>query len=181
MMKNIKNKLFVLLLFFGISSLANGCFSFSNNSLEDPILIGQVNLSEIQGLDWYVENYNGYKPADKIIQSIIQKSNDKDLRIEIYFGTWCTDSQYGVPRLIKLLELIDFDMKRVKLIGIDEDKVVPNVDEETAKQLDVQMAPTFIFYEDNKELNRFVEFPKETLEEDVLSILSNEGYQHSYK
>lgn len=181
-MIKLKVQLLVLLMFFGISSsfAAENCPPLFNSS-DDPILLGELKISEIEQFKWYKENYAAYQPNAKIVKSIQNKIKDRTLQIEIYFGTWCPDSQYEVPNLIKLLEMIDFDMTQVKLVGLGRDKVVPDVDEKTASQLDIKMIPTFIFYEDGKEINRFVEFAQTTLEEDVLSIVSNENYQHSYK
>ena len=33
---------------------------------------------------------------------------------------------------------------------------------------------------DNTEVNRIVEFPKESLESDILKILNDEDYKHAY-
>lgn len=150
-------------------------------TIEDPILVGELKLSEIEELGWFIENYNAYQPDMNVVKSIARKIMDKNIRIKIYFGTWCPDSQYEVPRLIKLLKSFDFDIEKVTLVGLDRDKKIPNVTEKQAAQLDIKMIPTFVFFEDDKEMNRFVEFARETLERDVLSILSNEDYQHSYK
>ncbi len=40
--------------------------------------------------------------------------------------------------------------------------------------------PTIIFNLDNIEVNRIVEFPKESLEIDILKILNDEDYKHVY-
>jgi len=180
-MKNLKKNVLVFVLFFGISLVLANENPVVTTTTSDPILVGELKISDIEGFDWYTENYADYNPDLATVKSIGRLVQDKDLSIEIYFGTWCSDSQYGVPRLIKLLKVIDFDMDKVKLVGLDRDKVVPNVDEEKAKKLDIKMAPTFIFYEHRKELNRFVEFARETLEQDVLAIVSGDDYKHSYK
>ena len=41
--------------------------------------------------------------------------------------------------------------------------------------------PTFIFYDkDGKEIGRYVEYARETLEKDILKILTGKEYKHSY-
>ena len=40
--------------------------------------------------------------------------------------------------------------------------------------------PTIIFYKDDMEFNRIVELTIETLEKDILSILSDSGYENDY-
>ena len=37
-----------------------------------------------------------------------------------------------------------------------------------------------IFFKDNKELNRIVEFPIQTLEQDMLEILKGNPYKNAY-
>lgn len=185
-MKKLRKYFSITLLIAGLSFIyANECQPSlqDKNSLEEQetILLGELKLSDIEDFEWYKENFNSYKPDISIVESISKKAKNRDLKIEIYFGTWCPDSQREVPRLIKLLEISNFNMNNVKLIGLDRDKIVPNLTEKKAKELDIQMVPTFVFYEDNTYLNRFVEFAVKTLEDDVLSILSDEDYQHSYK
>lgn len=148
---------------------------------KNPILLGELEVNQIENFDWYKKNYTSYSPKEATTKQIKQLADNQKLSIEIYFGTWCPDSQYEVPRLLKLLHLVDFDMNNVKIIGLGRDKKVPNVSEEVAKKLDIQMIPTFIFYDSDEEINRFVEYAVESLEEDMLAILAHKDYKHSYK
>ena len=45
---------------------------------------------------------------------------------------------------------------------------------------DLIRVPTFIFFKNGKEVGRFVERPRETLEKDMLKILKGEPYKHAY-
>ena len=40
--------------------------------------------------------------------------------------------------------------------------------------------PTIIFNKEDIEINRIVEFPMESLEDDILKILNDEDYKHVY-
>ncbi|NEW80631.1 MAG: thioredoxin, partial [Gelidibacter sp.] len=40
---------------------------------------------------------------------------------------------------------------------------------------------TFIIYKDDKEIGRFVEYPRESVEADLLKIVSGLPYKHSYE
>jgi thiol-disulfide isomerase/thioredoxin len=96
-------------------------------------------------------------------------------------GTWCEDSQREFPVFIKLLDQIEFNFNNLTLVGVDEDKIVPNLSEKEREKLNVFNVPTIIVYDKNgKEVNRFVEFPQQTLEEDLLKIFSGEDYKHVY-
>ena len=49
-------------------------------------------------------------------------------------------------------------------------------------QLDLKIirVPTFIFYKDEEEIGRYVEYPRESMEKDILKILTRQPYKHSY-
>ena len=175
-------KIYSLIILSSLSLFLETYPSENLNSIDqEDILIGDLEISEIENFNWFQKNYKSYSPKKETIDAIHKQLQQKDIRIEIYFGTWCSDSQIEVPSIIKLMELVNFDTSKIKLIGVNRDKVVPNVDEAKAKQLNVQMVPTFIIYKNGKELNRYVEFAQESLEQDLLSILKEEGYKHSYK
>jgi thioredoxin-related protein len=63
--------------------------------------------------------------------------------------------------------------------------IVLNRAKETPNNLqegyNITNVPTFIFYKKGKEIGRFVEFPRETLEKGILKIVSGKPYKHSYK
>ena len=92
-------------------------------------------------------------------------------------GTWCEDSQREVAPMLKILKESGFTIEDMELIAVSEDKDTPSGLE---KKYDLFNVPTLIFSRDNKELNRIVEFPIETLEKDMLSILKDDGYKNAY-
>ena len=92
-------------------------------------------------------------------------------------GTWCEDSQRETPNFIKILKQVDFDFNNLELITVNREKITPQGLE---NGLNITNVPTFIFYKDGKEINRIVEFPIESLEEDMINILTNKDYKHAY-
>lgn len=186
-MKALKAVCLVLFVFCGIAMSSEKRMNSLEaedvmSSIQDSVLIGKLEVKDIESFDWYAENYSAYKPNSKVLSKLkAVMVHEENVEIEIYFGTWCPDSQFEVPRLIKLLDVINFDKKKISLIGVDRDKVVPNISKDQAESLSIEMVPTFIFLEDHTEFNRFVELPRKTLEKDILSILSKENYEHSYK
>ena len=92
-------------------------------------------------------------------------------------GTWCEDSQNQVPKFYKILNDIHFPEDKVTLITMLRDKTTPEAFE---KNLYITNVPTFIFFENDKELNRIVESPVENLEKDMFTILSKKPYRHIY-
>lgn len=165
---------------FGLVFLLICNFTFA----QQENIIGKTNKQAILKSDhnsWYSENYKTYKPQPESIEKLNELLNNSDFKIEVYFGSWCSDSQRELPRLIKLLEYTKFNFDNLKLVGVGRDKIVPNVSEEQREQLNVNNVPTIIVYKDGKEINRFVEYAQESLERDMIKILSNQTYKHSYQ
>ncbi|MCB0473638.1 MAG: thioredoxin family protein, partial [Flavobacteriaceae bacterium] len=68
--------------------------------------------------------------------------------------------------------------KNLELITVDHSKKTPD---NLQEGLNITNVPTFIFYKKGKEIGRFVEYPRETLEKDILAIISGQPYKHSYE
>jgi len=49
------------------------------------------------------------------------------------------------------------------------------------KDLNITNIPTFIFYKNGKEMHRIVESPMESLEKDMLKIITGQPYKHAYE
>jgi thiol-disulfide isomerase/thioredoxin len=156
--------------------------SFTSSAQEDMI-IGETSIPELMNNDnfeWFNSNYKAFKSQPEHIKQISELFAENNYTLEVYFGTWCSDSQREVPNLIKILDESKFDFKRLKLIGVPESKEVPNISEEKRKLLNITNVPTIIVYENGKEVNRYVEYAVDTLEQDLIKILSKEPYKHSY-
>lgn len=170
-------KLLILLFLF------SACKNQEQINVTEPyedtiILVGPANLEGFQQepfLEWYDENYNAYIVNDSLSNLI--KGSIESVEIKTFMGTWCEDSQRETPNFIKILKHIDFDFNNHELITVNREKTTPQGLEEG---LNITNVPTFIFYKDGKEINRIVEFPLESLEEDMIKILTNKDYKHAY-
>jgi len=89
-----------------------------------------------------------------------------DLHIDIYFGTWCHDSQREVPKMLNILN----KNKTIssKLIALDYDKNDP---QGLADSMGVKYTPTFIVSIKNNELGRIIERPTQTLVADITKMI----------
>ena len=92
-------------------------------------------------------------------------------------GTWCEDSIREIPYLFNILNSINYNIESVEIICVDENKNTP---EGYEKDFEIIKVPTIIFLKKNEEINRIVEFPVETLQKDIIKILSNNNYKHAY-
>jgi thiol-disulfide isomerase/thioredoxin len=142
-------------------------------------LIGYAQKSDFlkEGYNyWFTPNYKNYKVDDNLVAKI--KPLLKNVTIKAFMGTWCSDSKEQTPALYKILDAADFNYKNLKLVAVDRDKKTPG---SLQKGYNIHHVPTFIFYKNDKEIGRFVEYPQETIEKDMLKILSGEPYKHSYQ
>lgn len=145
---------------------------------EEEVLVGSIEQEDLQQaphMAWFDPMYQSYNPSEKELKVIQENINDYE--IKLFMGTWCADSQREVPKFLKLLELSDFNMDNLEIKAVEEDKTLPN---NKQQEYDVVYVPTIIFLKDGKEVNRFVEFPQETLEKDIAAIVSGEEYENSY-
>lgn len=151
--------------------------SLKSSTLEgEEILLGKITLAQLKLFSpWYQKEYDFYKVNTSQVEEL--KSLLKHVQITLLLGTWCEDSQREVAPMLKILKESGFTIEDMELIAVSEDKDTPSGLE---KKYDLFNVPTLIFSRDNKELNRIVEFPIETLEKDMLSILKDDGYENAY-
>ena len=118
------------------------------------------------GPEWG-RNYEKYVPPDALVDGL-KARRSMISRVEVYLGTWCSDSCENVPRFIKIMDLLSaawpvqyFDVAEKESGGTSF----------FIEELHVDRVPTFIFYRDGREIGRIVEKPKVGMIEDVLEIL----------
>ncbi|MRT17005.1 thioredoxin family protein [Vitellibacter sp. q18] len=145
---------------------------------ETVMLLGKANRKGLQMdafKDWFDAGYDTYSVDSETLEKI--KPLLKDVTITLFMGTWCEDSQRETPHFYKILDQANYDESKLELITVSEEKTTPQGFEEGKNITNV---PTIIFYKNNKELGRIVEYPIETLEKDMLAILSGKEYKHAY-
>lgn len=134
------------------------------------ILTGQITRGELFEAkpDW-MQEYISYVPAKDLIDSIRTISGGTG--VEIFLGTWCSDSRREVSRFFKILDQCDeHAFSDLTMWALDRDKRLPH-DNSIVESKDVWFVATIIFYRDGKELGRIVEFPAKSLEADMFKIL----------
>lgn len=145
---------------------------------QEEILTGKISVSELKEApysEWYSESYDTYALGDLKTDELV--SMLEGVEIKIFMGTWCSDSQREIPRFYKIMDGIKFQDEDLELIAVNREKTTP---ERLEENLDIRRVPTFIFYKDGEEMGRIVEYPIESLEADMLKILSGEEYEHAY-
>lgn len=136
-----------------------------------PLLTGIEKMDKAQilktGPEWGT-NYVRYRVDESFLDALKAKIGD-NLKIDVYLGTWCSDSLNNVPKFIKILDLVRNPNVVVNFYNVKR-KASSDV-KYYVEDLKVERVPTFIFYRDGKEIGRIVENPKNSLVEDFLEII----------
>jgi thiol-disulfide isomerase/thioredoxin len=149
----------------------------------DPKLLGNCTLQQLEKepyATWYTKNFAAYEPNSEVVNAI-KKANPSKYSVKVFFGSWCGDSKRELPKMTKLLEKLSFPAKNLTLIGVDDSTdVYKQSPQREEAGLNIFRVPTFIFYENNKEVGRIVEYAAETMERDLLKIFSKKEYTPNY-
>ncbi len=152
------------------------------NEGETPYLLGKIDKTGLTSDNykaWFDKNYDDYQPDQNTIDQLSVNLNN--YTVQVFLGTWCGDSKREVPRFYKILEACRFPESQLEVIALsnkrDMYKQSPNHEEQG---LNIHRVPTFIIYQNNVEINRIVEYPVETLEKDMLRIVTSNNYIPNY-
>jgi thiol-disulfide isomerase/thioredoxin len=149
----------------------------------DPDLLGNCSLQQLEKspyAEWYSKNFDAYKPNPEVVDAL-KKRNLSKYSVQVFFGSWCGDSKRELPKMTRLLEKLSFPQKNISLIGVEDSTELYKQD--PARQtvgMNIFRVPTFVIYENNKEIGRIVEYPVETMERDLLQILIKKEYRPNY-
>lgn len=112
--------------------------------------------------------YRDYKVNEEKLAAL--QAIPMDYHITIVLGTWCGDSKYWVPNFLKLTDAIGIPEKQLKFVTVDGSKKTENG---LLDGLNILKVPTFIVYnKENQEMGRIIEGPQDTLEAELLTILT---------
>ena len=150
----------------------------------DRILYGKItrdSLLQEPYNKWFTKGMTEYNPNTETKNKLLQQPT-KNISIEIFFGSWCGDSKREVPRFIKMLDEIKFNMANTKLVCVGgSDSLYKQSPQREEKGKGIFRVPVFIVYKNGVEINRINEYPSMSLEKDFLSILTGDVYSPNYK
>ena len=104
---------------------------------------------------WMKNDISWYKPNADCVTNLTAVKDT--IQLMVFVGTWCEDSQIVFPQLLKMLDQVGFDMKRLTVIGIDRKKTTLG---SLTQALGVTKAPTIMVLKGGKEIGRVEEFGK---------------------
>lgn len=73
--------------------------------------------------DWFLTEYNQYALQEILVEEIRPLTDKK--QFVVVMGTWCEDSHYEFPRLVKLFDALGIPPKRFQIFGVNKDKTEP--------------------------------------------------------
>jgi hypothetical protein len=158
-----------------VLTLSFGCISYtkpnSKKVFRDGVnmLYGEITRNDLfSEYPAWQENYDDYQPDSTIIASL--STPHSELKIEIFLGTWCSDSRREVPRFFKTVDLSKIvSMNQIKLWAVDRDK---SLDSGLTNEREIVSVSTFIVYRNDNEIGRIIEQPdNENIETDLLFII----------
>ena len=132
-------------------------------------LVGPISKEEIiQNFPQWLEKAASYFPQQEFIEKL--KSINYPVKIEIFLGTWCPDSQEHVSAYFKIMEMADNPLITSSYIGLPKDKEArqPYIEDKN-----IIKVPTFIVLVNNQERGRIIEHPAKSLEEDLVRIIES--------
>lgn len=150
------------------------------NAVKDPSghLVGiadKESFNQAPYKAWFDQKFENYSPDPTTIATL--KTALKGVTIKGFMGTWCGDSKRETPHFFKILEQANFKMKNFELVTVNRSKKTPD---NLQAGLNIFKVPTFIFYKEGKEIGRYVEYARVSLEKDILKITTGMPYKHSY-
>jgi len=162
-MKFISYLVFSLIFFISLNAGAQ------EQAIVDKDMLGVVHKQDFMQepyVEWYEPEYQNYKLDTKTLYKI--KDKMPEIKIKVFFGSWCGDSRREVPRFIKILDYLGIDYDNVEFIALDRNKSAPQYKKNI---YNIKYVPTFIFFKGEKELGRIIESPEISLEKDMAKIV----------
>jgi cyclophilin family peptidyl-prolyl cis-trans isomerase/HEAT repeat protein len=137
-----------------------------------PVVLGPLTaaqlLSDVPEYNDRKVHYNFDRDVVSMLASAVRPSD----RVEVFLGTWCTDSQREVPKFLRIVE----ELERNHGVSLPSRYVAVNRAKNEPSELiegrDLKQVATFIVYRDEVELGRIVEKPEAVFEDQLLQILA---------
>ncbi len=115
--------------------------------------VGEISEQELNTrYALFEQSYQAFEVPEEQLAMI--RSLPDGLTMDVYFGTWCHDSQREVPRMLKLLSNKEL---KVNLVALDFSKQDP---QGLAIKNNVKYTPTFILRKNGVEVGRIIERPQ---------------------
>jgi thiol-disulfide isomerase/thioredoxin len=123
-------------------------------------------FSDTSFSSWFDNEYENYNVDTSALNLIANDINQ--IKFIIVLGTWCSDSREQIPRLLKILDFLNYPESKMQMVAVNRDKKAGDYDIEHLK---IELVPTIILYKEDVEVGRIVESPHLSLEEDIIDLI----------
>jgi thiol-disulfide isomerase/thioredoxin len=116
--------------------------------------------------EWMKTGVTAYQPNAQYLDFL--SHHLPDYKIVVFLGTWCDDSHYWIPKLIRLLQAVNYPMGQLSLYGVDRTKTTLHGEQAS---YGITLVPAIILIKDGKEAGRITESAQNGLEADLQKII----------
>jgi len=148
---------------FVLVLIAGANVAFGQAELTGPVVREQI-LKDHPDWQQVVATYMPSAPALEKLKAL-----NIPVHVEVFLGTWCSDSKAQVNAFFKVLDMVDSPLITASYIGVPQKKEARS---QFTGGKDIQKIPTFIITVDGMEKGRIIETPLKSIEQDLLDILA---------
>ncbi|OSZ82714.1 hypothetical protein CAP35_05480 [Chitinophagaceae bacterium IBVUCB1] len=163
----------VIGLMMGMTTFAQTDYSTSVDSQNGAVVYkGQFLFNDLQkepSFKWLASGIESYKP-DMGDMAFLQQ-HLANYSIVTVMGTWCEDSQILLPRLLKVMGMVNYPMPMYTMYGVDRSKQTKYGE---SKFYNITRVPVFILVKDNEEVGRITESVSKSIEADLRAIIEKD-------
>ncbi|MEM7352456.1 MAG: thioredoxin family protein [Acidobacteriota bacterium] len=132
-----------------------------------PPLLGKQYADGLRGYKpEYARLADGYNPAAPSLKAL--KEQGQDVRVLVYFGTWCPVCGRLVPRIIKVEEQLAGSKVTFDYYGLPQ----PMTDDPVTERENVRSVPTAVVYSGGKEIGRLSGADLNTPEKSIYKLIN---------
>ncbi|MGQ9805538.1 MAG: TlpA family protein disulfide reductase [Chlorobiales bacterium] len=165
-------RLLALLAFFlfVLSGCASSRFALEDAETKEKMILGACTWNEWKhNAAWSTYDAPDYTPDPEILPRLAQALNTQDVSLLIFGGSWCGDTKSELPKYFKLFSALNFPQSSLSLHGVSRKKREPTG---IAERYSIKRVPTLVVLKGGNEIGRIVEYPTESIEKDLLKILT---------
>lgn len=117
--------------------------------LEKPPLVGFQSIAELgEHSPEYVRSAASYTPSDPIVNKL--KSQSGEVKVQVFFGSWCGACKQMVPRIMKVAEQLEGSNVKFDFYGLPRGFA----GDKEATRYKIEAVPTGVILLDGKEIGR---------------------------
>lgn len=169
----MRSILVVMAMITSLQTFAQRSFDISKDKENgSTVYQGQITFTDLHeqlSFTWLDKGVKEYKPDSNQINFL--KKNLGNYTMTVFMGTWCSDSHDMIPRLYKVLTMVNYPMSQYLMYGVNREKHAQGGEEKLYRITNV---PAIILYKKNHEVGRITEMVNKSVEADLQAIIEKD-------